>query len=115
LAEATAELMRLYGLEVRVATSGADALKTAEEFNPVLILCDMMLPDMAGLDVAQALRAKCRPRDVLIAMLTATSPDHLREFEREMKPPRVNLFLSKPLTNETLIGLLSKLEVLKPR
>ena len=43
LAEATAELMRLHGLQVRVAATGGDALKTAEEFNPVLILCDLML------------------------------------------------------------------------
>src|SRR4051794_15843563 len=66
LAEATAELMRLHGLEVRVATTGGDALEMAEEFNPVLIVCDMMLPDMAGLDVAQALRARRQANDLLI-------------------------------------------------
>jgi len=112
LAEATAELMRHRGLEVRVATSGADALKMAEEYNPVLILCDMMLPDMAGLDVARVLRAKGRANDFLIAMLTARSADDLREFEGHPRTREVDLFLSKPLTNETLTGLLAKLEVL---
>ena len=115
LAEATAELMRHHGLEVRVATSGADALKIAEEFNPVLILCDMMLPDMAGLDVAQVLRAKGRTNDLVIAMLTARSADDLREFQGHAKTRAVNLFLSKPLTAETLTELLSNLEILQPR
>ena len=116
LAEATAELMRLHGLQVRVATTGADALKTAEEFNPVLILCDLTLPDMAGLNVAQALRARRGATDLLIAMFSAMSADDLqREFEGYTKTGGVDLFLSKPLTSETLNGLLSKLEILRPR
>jgi CheY-like chemotaxis protein len=115
LAEATAELMRHHGLEVRVATTGADALKMAEEFNPVLVLCDMMLPDMAGLDVAHVLRAKGKTNDLLIAMLTARSADDLREFRGHTGTRAVNLFLSKPLTAQTLTELLSNLDVLQPR
>ena len=115
LAEATAELMRLHGLQVRVATTGGDALKTAEEFNPVLILCDLMLPDMAGLDVAQALRARRGATDLLIAMFSAMSVDDLRELEGGTKTGGVDLFLSKPLTSETLNCLLSKLEILRSR
>jgi CheY-like chemotaxis protein len=114
LAEATAELMRHHGLEVRVATSGAEALMMAEEFNPVLILCDMMLPDMAGLDVAQVLRAKGRGNGPLFAMLSARSADDLREYDGHSRTREVNLFLSKPLTAETLTDLLSELEVLHP-
>jgi CheY-like chemotaxis protein len=113
LAEATAELIRHHGLEVRVATTGADAVKIAEEFNPVLVLCDMMLPDMAGLDVAQVLRANDRTNDLLIVMLTARSADDLREFKGHTGTRVVNLFLSKPLTEETLTELLSNLEVLQ--
>jgi CheY-like chemotaxis protein len=115
LAEATADLMRLHGLEVRVAASGRDALEMAEEFNPILILCDMRLPDMAGLDLAEALRARCRTNDLLIAIITATSLDYLYGFEDQTKTRGVDLFLSKPLTNEALSGLLSQLEVLYPR
>lgn len=115
VAEATAELMRLHGLEVRVATTGRDALEMAEAFDPVLILCDMRLPDMAGLEVAEALRVRCSGNNRLIAIITATSADYLREFEGHATTRGVNLFLSKPLTNETLIGLLSELDALQPR
>jgi CheY-like chemotaxis protein len=115
VADATAELMRLCGLEVRVATTGRDALEMAQEFNPVLILCDMRLPDISGFDVAAALRVRCRSNDLLIAVITATSAEYLRELEAQAKTCGVNLLLSKPLTNETLVALVSQLDVLHPR
>jgi CheY-like chemotaxis protein len=114
LAEATAELLRFHGLEVRVATTGGDALAMTKAFDPVLILCDMMLPDMSGLDVALAVRATHDSNDVLIAVCSAMRADDLREIERHTKTRGIDLFLSKPLTNETLIGLLPRLEALRP-
>jgi len=112
-AEASAEFMRLHGLQVQVASSGREALKIAEEFHPALVLCDMSLPDITGLDVAQALRARRGANDLLIAMLTAMSADDLRELEGHTKGRGVNVYLSKPLTSETLADLLSRLEVLR--
>jgi CheY-like chemotaxis protein len=113
VADATAELMRLHGLEVSVATTGSDALEMADAFNPILILCDLRLPDMTGLDVAAALRVRCRRNDLLFAIITAASTEYLREFEGQAKTCGVNLFLSKPLTNETLIALVSQLDALQ--
>ena len=110
LAEATAELMRSQGLEVRVATTGRAALAMAGEFKPALIVCDIMLPDMTGLDLGQALRAERGANDLLIAVVSAMSAVDLRDIEHEWKPRGIDVFLSKPLTNETLIGLVSKLE-----
>jgi CheY-like chemotaxis protein len=115
VADATAELMRLHGLEVRVATTGSDALEMADAFNPILILCDLRLPDMTGLDVAAGLRVRCLRNDLLIAIITATSVEYLREFVGQAGTCGVNVVLSKPLTNETLIALISQLEVLHPR
>lgn len=111
LAEATSELMRRHGLEVRLATTGGEALEMAMAFNPDLVLCDMMLPDMAGLDVAHALRARGRVNRPLLAILTAMGADHLHELERGTSPRDVDVFLSKPLASKTLVNLLSKLNV----
>ena len=110
LAQATAEMLRFHGLDVRVATCGSDALEMAAEFSPVLVLCDIVLPDMMALDVVRALRARRGANDLLIAVVSAMSPFDLREIERDWKPRGIDLFLSKPLTNETIIGLLSMLE-----
>ena len=85
-AEATAALMRHHGLDVSIATSGGDALKLAEECNPVLVLCDLALPDMTGLDVVQALRARRGANDCLAVILSAMSANDLREIEGHTKP-----------------------------
>jgi len=57
--------LRLTGFDVRVATGGHDALIAAEEYEPDLVVLDVMLPDLDGFQVAQRLRASGVPVPVL--------------------------------------------------
>lgn len=72
----TVELVKLYlnrdGYRVITAYNGADALKTAREEHPDLIVLDLMLPGINGLDVCRTLREES---DVPIIMLTALTTD----------------------------------------
>ncbi len=113
-AEATALLMRHHGLDVSIATSGGDALKLAEECNPALVLCDLSLPDMTGLDVVQALRARRGANDCLAVILSARSANDLREIEGHIGTSEITLMLPKPLTSPMLIDLIARLEALRP-
>jgi len=106
--------MRHHGLDVSIATSGVDALKMAEECNPVLVLCDLALPDMTGLDVVQALRARRGANDWLAVIFSAMSASDLREIEGHIKPSHVTLLLPKPLTSPMLSDLIARLEALRP-
>jgi len=107
LAEATAEFMRSNGLDVRIASTGREALETATAFHPEIVLCDVMLPDMPGLDVARALRDMPSAKDAVIAMHSALTE---RDFgTHSLQAGVVNLFLSKPLTEEKLDTLISVL------
>ncbi len=54
--------------EVMVANDGLDALRLASESSPDLILLDLMLPELDGLDVCRQLR---KTSDVSIIMITA--------------------------------------------
>ena len=60
LAEATQEFLQREGFDVRLASSGREALGAAVAFQPDIVLCDLHLPDMAGVDVLSELR-KTRP------------------------------------------------------
>lgn len=60
--------LRLTDFEVRTAAGGNDALIAAEEFEPDLVVLDVMLPDMDGFAVARRLRAS---RSVPVLFLTA--------------------------------------------
>jgi CheY-like chemotaxis protein len=102
LAEATAEFLSTAGLEVRIAESGKDALQIAITFKPDIILCDMMLPDMLGSEVARAIRRNPAATDALLVMHTAMSDTELRILEREPTMDEFNLFLSKPMTREKI-------------
>ena len=59
------------GYRVSTAANGTDALKTASEQRPDVIVLDLMLPGLSGLDVLQALRKQEDTRDVGVIMLTA--------------------------------------------
>jgi two-component system alkaline phosphatase synthesis response regulator PhoP len=72
----TVELVKLYlnrdGYQVITAYDGAEALRLAREGHPDLIVLDLMLPGMDGLEVCRTLRDES---DVLIIMLTAKTTD----------------------------------------
>lgn len=69
---AALELVRLHlaheGYSVAVAANGAEGLLLARELNPKLIVLDLMLPGMDGLELCRTLRAES---DVPIIMVTA--------------------------------------------
>jgi two-component system alkaline phosphatase synthesis response regulator PhoP len=72
----TVDLVRLYlnrdGYQVLTAYDGIEALRLARESCPDLIVLDLMLPDIDGLEVCRTLRHES---DVPIVMLTARSTD----------------------------------------
>jgi two-component system OmpR family response regulator len=57
--------LRLVDFEVRVAETGNRALIAIEEFDPDLVVLDVMLPDLDGFEVARRLRATGRRMPVL--------------------------------------------------
>ncbi|GAA4438858.1 response regulator transcription factor [Phytohabitans houttuyneae] len=62
--------LRLIDFDVRVASGGHEALATAVEFEPDLVVLDVMLPDLDGFQVAQRLRSGSGP-GVPVLFLTA--------------------------------------------
>lgn len=83
--EGTVNLVRLYleraGYAVDVAYNGKDALEKARKLFPTLVVLDIMLPDMSGLDICQILRSEL---DVPVIMLTARvmEADRIEGFAR---------------------------------
>lgn len=72
----TVELVKLYlnrdGYKVLVAYDGMEALRLARETHPDLIVLDLMLPGMDGLEVCRTLRNES---DVPVIMLTARTTE----------------------------------------
>jgi len=69
LADLVSMALRYEGWEVRTALTGSDAVKHGREFAPDVVVLDIMLPDIDGLEVLRRLRAD--GRDVPVLFLTA--------------------------------------------
>ena len=64
-------LLKNGGYETRVARNGKEALQLAAVFQPDLIVLDLMLPQLSGLEVCRALRADQMQSGLKVLMLTA--------------------------------------------
>lgn len=64
------------GYEVLTATDGEDGIKIAEREHPQLVILDIMMPKMDGVEVCRHLRSKPEFSKTLIAFLTAREEDY---------------------------------------
>lgn len=82
--------------QVKLANNGAKALQLAQSDSPPdLILLDIMMPDMDGYEVCQALKADARTRDIPVIFLTAKV-----EVEDEQKGLELGAvdYITKPIS-----------------
>lgn len=68
--------LELEGYDVRVALNGEDGLRLAEEFQPDLILLDVMMPKLDGIETCIELRKRPKTAGTLIVFLTARGEDY---------------------------------------
>ena len=71
------------GYQVDIASTGLEGLEKIKNKKPSLLLLDLNLPDMSGLEICQKIRADKDCKDLAIVMLTAKSQenDRVRGFE----------------------------------
>src|SRR5258708_1676888 len=67
--------LRKEGFDVNSATDGQDGLRRAQTTLPDLIVLDLMLPVIEGLEVCRVLKSGARTRDIPLLMLTARSEE----------------------------------------
>ncbi|MFN5318970.1 MAG: response regulator transcription factor [Bacteroidia bacterium] len=64
------------GFEVFTSTNGRDAIKIAAKEKPDLIILDVMMPDLDGIETCRIIRETADLKSVLIAFLTARNEDY---------------------------------------
>jgi two-component system alkaline phosphatase synthesis response regulator PhoP len=64
------------GYQIKTASNGLDALKVAEKFLPHLIVLDVMMPGLDGIETCERLRQDDRFQETVIMFLTARGEDY---------------------------------------
>lgn len=98
------EYLETHGYEVSVASDGGQALSKAAEMSPSLILMDIQMPNMDGLEATRRLRAMPKFADVPIIALTAFAMAGDRERCLEVG---ANEYMTKPVHLRKLLDLIS--------
>jgi CheY-like chemotaxis protein len=96
---ALTELLSAYGLEVRAANDGAHALRAMRRSSPRLVLTDLGMPVMDGVQLIRAMRVDRALEAIpVIAMSAAPRPAAL---------PRDVPFVRKPVSVEQLLAVIT--------
>lgn len=99
-------LMLQQGYSVRKARNGTDALQILADFNPDIIILDVMMPGQTGFEVAKAIRSNLNHQHVQIVFLTAkgTPEDKMTGYDSGGE-----VYLTKPFQNDELVQVVAEL------
>ncbi len=91
--------------EVSTATNGVDAIKIATEWNPDLVLLDMIMPAMEGYDICKKLKSKDETRHIPIIILTAATK---KDSHLKCLTAGALVVILKPFQPNELLALIKK-------
>ncbi len=98
--------LEIQGYEVLIARDGEEALKKARELKPDLVLLDIMLPGVDGLNVCRILKADEATRNIPVVLFSARAQTWDKEAGREFG---ANAYVEKPFQPEELLTTIEKL------
>ncbi|HEX8515421.1 MAG TPA: response regulator transcription factor [Bacteroidia bacterium] len=94
------------GYNVFTANNGKEAIVVAKKENPDLIILDVMMPDMDGIETCREIRELPGLKDVMIAFLTARSEDYSQIAGFEVG---ADDYINKPIKPRVLISRITAL------
>ncbi|MGB0777442.1 MAG: response regulator transcription factor [Flavobacteriaceae bacterium] len=94
------------GYQIEKASNGKEAIEVAKKFEPHLILLDIMMPEMDGIETCEKIRAIPELEHTLIAFFTARGEDysHIAGFEAGADD-----YITKPVKPKILVGKVKSL------
>jgi CheY-like chemotaxis protein len=101
-------LLRMHGFEVREATDGREALECVPSFRPQLVLTDLMMPVMDGVELIRRLHDDPDTADLPVVAITADATEQAERSAREAGAVDV---ITKPIDLPALLGRLRDLNL----
>lgn len=99
------DILEASGYRTLHSKDGSDAVALAEQHRPDLILMDIRLPDISGLDIAATLKKSPRLRHIPVVAVTASA---LKGEEERLYAAGCDGFIAKPIVLEPFLESISK-------
>ena len=99
------DLLQAAGYNTLKATDGEQALSMARQFRPDVILMDIGLPDMSGIDVTLEIRASEELRNIPVIAVTAYAAP---EDEAAIRRAGCNDYIAKPISAPVLLRIVRR-------
>jgi CheY-like chemotaxis protein len=103
-AETLGEFLRLLGCQVRLAYSGEEALDVAPKFAPDLVILDIEMPGLNGLETARRLRTQTWARQSILATHSGSQDPAIADLSRQAGCER---HLRKPASDRTFEDIIA--------
>ena len=94
------QLLQDSGYYVKTARDGLEALSIMQTFRPHVVLTDLEMPNMNGVELTASLRSKPENKDLPIIMITSRSQDKHRELAERAG---INAYITKPYNESDLV------------
>ncbi len=101
-------LLRMHGFEVREANDGREALECVLKFRPELVLTDLMMPVMDGIELIRRLHEDPATENLPVVAITADSTEQAEQMAREAGAVDV---ITKPIDLPALLDRLRELNL----
>ena len=99
--ELVRQTLQVAGYKVTGVTSGEQGLAMMRQHRPDLLLLDLMMPDVSGWDVYQAMKSDNQLADIPVIVITAKVPERGRVIVADLPP--VDDYITKPFSMARLI------------
>ncbi len=96
-------LLARHGFDVRTASTAEEALEVLRQFRPGLVLTDVQLPGMSGLDLTRKLKSDPATRGIMVLALTAFA---MRADEQKAYEAGCDGYITKPIDTRTFPTLI---------
>ena len=99
------DLLQAHGYSTLQTMDGRDVIKIAREHNPDLILMDIQLPEISGLEVTKMLKADDDLKSIPVIAVTAFA---MKGDEEKNREGGCEGYIAKPISVPTFLDTISK-------
>jgi len=99
------DLLRAAGYNTLKATDGEQALRVARQFRPDVILMDIGLPDISGIEVTREIRASDELKDIPVIAVTAYAAP---EDEAAVRRAGCDDYIAKPISAPAFLRMVRR-------